>query len=242
MPPERHGPNAIVIDGTPMLLTITGGGVAVHLAAAAGPGREAGPGGGAAAAGPGREAVDDLHFGDRYDGEPLTGYDRAALTEPRWSPRTLCGREWAVMAGGDGGPVGRHGEVAYAPTCRRCLALIDRHFPPPTPDSRLALVARLAADTVVEQRGFAEIHGVPGDQEPELRRTVRALIRERTGHSVRTYSVNGIVFIECRAIHDQHADRTGREAAEAVDAFLNGEPLPRREKDWLISWTAWDVG
>jgi hypothetical protein len=72
------------------------------------------------------------------------------------TPTTLCGREWAIMVGGDGGAIGRYGEVAFAPSCRRCLAIIDRHFPKPPPDSRLILVAQMAAGTVVDQRGFAE--------------------------------------------------------------------------------------
>jgi hypothetical protein len=189
-------------------------------------------------------AGDNFYF--ESDGRPdvsaLAGYDRAALTEPRWSQTTLCGREWAVMVGGDGGDVSGHGEVAFAPTCRRCLTLIDRHFPKPTPDSRLTLVAQLAADVVVDRRGYAEIHGVPGDQQNQLRRAVRALIRQRTGYPVRTHSINGVIYIECPAIHDQRADQGMREAAEAISAALAGEPAPALERDWVISWAAWDVG
>jgi hypothetical protein len=99
-----------------MLLTTTGGGVAVHLTAAAktpDDGREAVPGDFVDADGGGLTDVPD-------------GYDRAALTEPRWAETTLCGREWAVIVGGDGGAIGRYGGVAYAPTCRCCLTLIDR--------------------------------------------------------------------------------------------------------------------
>jgi hypothetical protein len=113
-----HGPNIIEINGAAMLLTTTGGGTAIHLTAAATPDT-------------GREAVPDLYF-DSSDNDPVpAGYDPAALLEPRWSEKTLCGRDWAVMVGGDGGAIGRYGEVAFAPTCRRCLALIDRHFPKP---------------------------------------------------------------------------------------------------------------
>jgi hypothetical protein len=231
MPSDPHGPNVIEVNGAAMLLTTTSGGVAVHLTAAADK------------SGIGREAVLDFHVDTgRYDrADTLAGYDRAALTEPRWSQTTLCGREWAIMVGGDGGAIGRYGEVAFAPTCRRCLALIDRHFPKPTRDSRLTLVAQLAANVVVGQRGFAEIHDVPGDQQDELRKTVRALIRQRTSHPVQTHSINGVVYVECPAIHDQRADQGMREAAEAIDAVLKGEPLPRLERDWLISWSVWDI-
>lgn len=132
-------------------------------------------------------------------------------------------------------------KVAFAPTCRRCLALIDRHFPKPTRDSRLILVAQLAADVVVDQRGYVEIHDVPGDQHDELRKAVRTLIRQRTNHAVRTHVINEIVYVECPAIHDQWADKGMREAVEALDAAYKGEPPPRMERDWMISWAAWDV-
>jgi hypothetical protein len=228
MPSGQHGTNVIEVNGTAMLLTTTSGGVAVHLTAVA-----ADPAGG-------REAVSDFYFSEDH-GEAMAGYDRAALAEPLWSPTTLCGRHWAIMVGGEGSAIG-YSEVAFAPTCRRCLALIDRHFPRPTPDARLTLVAQLVADVVVDQRGYAEIHDVPGDQQDELRRTVRSLIRQRTGHSVRTFVANGVVVVVCQAIHDQHAGQIDREAAEAMDAFLRGEEPPRRERDWVISWSAWAVG
>jgi hypothetical protein len=133
------------------------------------------------------------------------------------------------MVGGDGGAVGRYGEVAFAPTCRRCLSLIDKLFPKPVPDDRLARVAQLAAD-VVDQHGFAEIHDVPGDQQDQLRKTVRRLLRKRTDYAVRTYLISGVFHVECQSTYDQHADRHGRAAAEAIGAVLAGEPVP--ERDW----------
>ena len=227
MKSDLYGPNTVEINETSMLLTTAGGGVAVHLPAA-----EKLEGG--------RGAVPDLYFGVGKNDRVPAAYDRAALIERRWSEKTLCGREWAVMVGGDGGAVGRYGEVAFAPTCRRCLSSIDKLFPKPVADDRLALVTQLAAD-VVDQHGFAEIHDVQGDQQDQLRKSVRASIRERTGHAVRTYSISGVVYVECQGIYDQHADRHGRAAAEAIGAVLAGEPAPERERDWVISWSAWGV-
>lgn len=229
MPSGRYGPNVVAINGMEMLLITTSGGVAVHLTAAT---HEPGTG---------REAVWDFYFDRDEPADTVTHYDREALTEPCWAQTTLCGRQWAVMVGGDGGAVGRHGEVAFAPTCRRCLTLIDRHFPKPSPEPRLALVAQVVADVVVDQRGFAEIHGVPGDQQEELRKTVRKLIRQRTGHQVRTHSFNGVLHIECQAIYDQRAKLYMREAADAMAAVLEGKSPPRVNRDWVVSWEAWDV-
>lgn len=225
----KHGLNVIEVNGTSMLLTLSGGGDAVHLTAPAGESET------------GCTAVPDYYFDHEDDTRTLTDYNHEALCEPQWREATLCGREWAVMAGGDGGPVGRFGEVAFAPTCRRCLASIDRHFPKPPADPRLAIVAKIAADTVVEQRGFAEIHGVPGDQQNELRAKVRSLIRERTGYSVRTFVSRAVVYVECQEIYDQRAEEGLREAAEALDAFYKGEPPPPRDRYWVISWDAWDI-
>jgi hypothetical protein len=226
MEPMAHGPNTIEINGAAMLLAAVSGGTAVHLTAATTPVA-------------GRGAVPDFYFdgNDRVPG----GYDLAALRERRWSAKTICGRVWAVMVGGDGGAVGRYGDVAYAPTCRRCLTLIDRHFPPPKPDDRLELVAQLAADVVVDRRGFAEIHHVPGDQQDALRKAIRTAIRKRVDHSVRTHSINGVIYVECQAMYDRHARQNDHGAAGAIDAVLKGEPPPHRERDWIISWETWGV-
>ena len=121
-----------------MLFVSAGGGSATHLASAV------------AGTNTGRGAVADFYFDldGRHDDAWAERYDQAALTEPRWAPKTLCGRDWATMVGGEAGSVGRYGRVALAPDCRRCLSLVDRHFPTPAPDPRLALVVDLTADAV----------------------------------------------------------------------------------------------
>jgi hypothetical protein len=166
MTPGSYGPNVIEINGAAMLLTTVGSGIAVHLTAAA-------PSGG-------REAVPDYYF-RTADDRVSPSYDHARLLDPRWSETTLCGRRWAVMVGGDGGAIGPFGETAFAPNCRRCLGLLDRHFPRPVPDDRIVLISQLTADVVLDRHGFAEIHGVPGDQQDQLRKAIRTLIRKRAG-------------------------------------------------------------
>jgi hypothetical protein len=94
----------------------------------------------------------------------LANYDQVLLAQPRWPPTTLCGREWSMMVGSDGGSVSEYRDTAYAPTCRRCLTTIDRNLPKPATDQRLHLVARLAADKVLET-GHTDIRDVPGDQQ-----------------------------------------------------------------------------
>ncbi|GAA4722183.1 hypothetical protein [Phytohabitans rumicis] len=82
---------------------------------------------------------------------------------------------------------------------------------------------------------------MPGDQQDQLRKTIRALIHQRTGHPVQTHSINGTVYVECPAIYERRAEQGMREAADAIGAVLKGEPPPLLDQDWAISWTAWDV-
>jgi len=63
----------------------------------------------------------------------------------------MCGRVWAVTTGGDGGPLDEFDETAFAPTCKRCLALMDEEFPEPRDHEQLPLVAQLTADIVLDR-------------------------------------------------------------------------------------------
>ncbi|MGA9278537.1 hypothetical protein [Ilumatobacter sp.] len=85
-------------------------------------------------------------------------------------------------------------ERPEAPTCHQCLAVIDKAFPTPVPDSRVGVLADLAA-TAVNDHGTAEIVGVPGDQMNALRRAVRAELRRRFGFSTRTFTQDGLLVV-----------------------------------------------
>lgn len=232
---ELFGTNTIDIGGTSMLLAVTSGS-AVHLAAPT------------QTPGLGRAAVLEHHL---WSADPdrerlLVNYDRRALAEPRWSATTLCGREWSMMIGGDGGTVSLFRETAFAPTCRRCMMVVDRQFPKPTADDRLALVARLAADKVLES-GHVEVHNVPADQLTLLRNGVKKLLRAATSHSVATHVLQaGQLTVVCDAIFDEQSNDQAAEAVESLAAFLSESGLqqsPREsiERDWVVDWQQWDV-
>lgn len=131
-----HGVNAIRIGDSAFLLTVTAGD-AVHLT------REAGPGETGQSAAPGRY----LSPGQGQSAPLRRGYDQAALARPRWAAATLCGREWLAMAGARWQDDDPGEEEVSAPSCRRCLALMDRLFPVPGADlgsiPDLAFAARL---------------------------------------------------------------------------------------------------
>ncbi len=172
---------------------------------------------------------------DRYAEDFERSYDRAAILEPAWAVTTMCGRPWILMEGvrdGEGAD-----EARYAPTCRRCLSLLDRLFPAPKLNDRFPLIVRVILDIVLEH-GTAEIIGVPGDQQAALRREVRAEVRKLTGYGMTTYAHETIVIFVCDPIYDLHADEHRRSGAEAMDAFLSGKPV-LRQSPTRLSWRTW---
>jgi hypothetical protein len=212
--------NMISAGNVTLLLTVTGGGSAIHLT------REA------QHEELGRDAVPGYYLDDSRE----LGYDPEDVSDPRWAEITFCGRPWVLMAGGY-----RDDEGAHAPSCRRCLALMDRLFPPPELDERFSLIAQLVTDTILEH-GYAEIRSVPGDQQAALRKQVRAEVRRRTGHGSRTYVHESMVVFVCEPIHDQHKDEMEELARKAVSDFLTGKPSSPVRRPWHLSWDTWANG
>jgi hypothetical protein len=233
---ERCGANAINANGKRLLLTETGGGAVVHLTEAAGPVET------------GRGAVPDHYFdpAGMRRAALSQNYDKSALLDPHWAKNTLCGRLWVSMASGEGGLLHQFDvHQAFAPTCKRCLALMDKLFPSPRPDDRLALVTQIVTDLVLKN-GYAEIQSVPGDQQAALRAAVRKAVRSHAGHGTRTNVHQSMVVFVCDVIYDQHAEKHDREIVEAMNAVVDrimtgGEIKPIRSPEWRTSWDAWAV-
>ncbi|MGD0702994.1 MAG: hypothetical protein ABSA02_24305 [Trebonia sp.] len=215
-----RGLNAIEAGGKQFLLTATSGD-AVHLTREADGEQN------------GQAAVPDHYLGDFEQ-----TYDLPAILELKWSETTLCGRQWILMEGERAGQ--EEGEARYAPSCRSCLALLDRLFPAPKLNDGFPLIVQIIGDTVLEH-GTAEIQGVPGDQQAALRREVRAEVKKRTGYRLKTYAHESMVFFVCDPIYDLHADEHMHRGAEAMDAFLSGKPVSRQSPTRL-SWRTWAAG
>jgi hypothetical protein len=208
--------NSLNVAGQPMLLTRTNSGVAIHLTTTD-------------ATGDARAAKPDWEDWPR---EAVTD----ELVEKSWSPKSLCGRTWAAMADGFDDHAGRRVDRPEAPTCRRCLAVIDKLFPTPTPDDRIPVLADLAA-AAVNEHGTAEIVGVPGDQMNLLQRAVRAELRQRFGFSTRTFTQDGLLVVsspETRHLIEQTAVR-------AMVDFDFGATTRVDDSGWRFHWTAWSV-
>jgi len=213
----RRGLNLIEVSGKQFLLTATAGD-ATHLTHEARSGES-------------RQAAVPEHYVEDFE----RTYDMAAILEPKWAETTLCGRQWILMEGERDGQ--EEGEARYAPSCRRCLALLDKLFPAPELHERFPLIVRIVADTVLEH-GTAEILGVPGDQQAALRKEVRAEVKKRTGYGLTTHAHESMVIFVCDPIYDLHADEHMRRGAEAVDAFFSGKPVPHQPPTRL-SWRTW---
>lgn len=225
------GVNTIDVNGITMLLTDGGSGSAVHLTRLSDPGTV------------GRGALESFYLDEQFLREAPTraNYNRDALLEPRWSNKTLCGRQWIMMIGGEGGSLSHWDpdETAFAPTCRRCMTSMDKLFPAPTPDPRLPLVGRMVADLIIEH-GFAEIYHVPGDQLESLRKLIRKLVRAETGHPIETHHFGDVLYLACDPIYKTHALEYQREAVEALSNYLHGDGIPREPKA-RVSWTTWST-
>jgi hypothetical protein len=222
--------NAIRIGGTEYLLTVTAGD-AVHLTRETGPGET------------GQSAVPEQYLAPGH-GQPTTllrGYDQAALARPRWEAATLCGREWLTMAGISLWDDELDGEDAAAPSCRRCLALMDKLFPAPELDDRFDLAAQAITGTVAEH-GYAEMRDVPGDQQAALRKQVRSAVKKRTGHPTQTLARGSLLVFVCEPVHQQHAAERERRIAQSFGSVLTGQPAQPLPTPWRLSWDTCEVG
>lgn len=213
--------NVIKVGDKEFLLTV-GGGEAIHLTRAASEDEES------------VAAVPDHYLEDLQ-----AAYDRQMLEDPRWLETTLCGRQWILMASGEDTA---DDEAVFAPTCRRCLAIMDKLFPQPELDRGFPLVVKVVTDTVIDY-GTAEILGVPGDHQAALRKQVRAAVRKRTGYMLQTYAHESMVIFVCQPIYDQHEMEHARFAEDAMDkaysSLLKGEPIEPMQSPTRLSWAAW---
>jgi hypothetical protein len=221
--------NAIRIGDTEYLLTVTAG-QAVHLTPETRPGQT------------GQSAVPGRYLSPAQS-QPasLRAYDQAALATPRWQAATLCGRDWLCMAGVSWrDDHDQDEEEASVPSCRRCLALMDKLFPEPELDDRFDLVVQVITGTVAEH-GYAEMWNVPGDQQAALRKQVRAAVKKRTGHGTQTLARGSMLVFVCDPIHQQHASERERALAQVMSSLATGQPAEPLPTPWRLSWDTWET-
>jgi hypothetical protein len=216
--------NTITIAAHTMLLTQTGG-IAVHLTQPADVSDDALP------AIPSHWQPSSLRPGT----EQMAGF--AELREPRWAPRTLCGIRWTRMAGSDS--IGGSTDEDTAPTCRRCLSILDRWFPAPVADDRIGLLAVMIGRAVHEY-GTAEVVGVPGDQIAALRRAARGELKQRFGYSAKTYVIDDHVVISSNDTTEALRAEVARQFRQAFSSD-DGDTAPIDDSGWRFHWRTWST-
>jgi hypothetical protein len=218
MAPHAAVLNTITTAGRTMLLTQTGG-IAIHLT-------------------PSANDSDDPQPAIPSRTQPNTPTDDTftELTDQRWAPRTLCGTRWNTMAGI--ASTGASNDDDQTPTCRRCLAILDRWFPEPVPDDRIGLLAELATGAV-HRYGTAEIVGVPGDQHAALCRVVREELRQRHGHRAKTFIIGDRVVISSNDTTEALRAETTRQFHQAFSS--NDDAAPIDDSAWRFHWRTWST-
>lgn len=219
--------NSIRVAGGEYLLVHGSGGTA-HLAAEQRDG--------------GRPAFDD----ERFEWARRRGFtdDAPALSEARWSPKALCGNQWACMSptGETAAFFGWAVEEVVAPECKKCLRKLDKLFPAADVKPAVHILADLAAEQVVAH-GSAVISGVPADQVEALRKFAKQAVRAR-GFSAQTYLRDDIVMVSSDAAYDaipvEVQGARDRDVAEVMGALLAGGQPPHLATPWRLYWSTWD--
>jgi hypothetical protein len=130
-------------------------------------------------------------------GAVAEAYDQAALKEPHWEERTLCGREWSNMAGGEAGPLHAYNRVALTATCKSCMRTFDGTFATPECHPFVAVLARHVA-VALARFGHAEVVDLPGEQVAHMRRAVQAELRRLGGTCTSMVQGGSLVFLSPR--------------------------------------------
>lgn len=220
--------NSISVVGRDLLLAEVGGGRETHLVSS-----EESPSA--------RAAVPEGRSDSLDLSEDQSGAD--ALRARRWSPSTLCGRDWFAMAPGEGAPLHLWEEESLAPTCRSCLRVMDGWFPRADTPSGVGLLAWVVADTV-EATASAYIHGVPAEHVESVRRAVRKQLRER-GFGSQTRVVNEVVFVSSDDAYDAiDPESKSRWTADVLDRAYRGEAPDIAKTDselGVVHWGTWVV-
>lgn len=225
------GVNALSVLDRELLIVETGGGGEIHLAAVSDGDDH-------------RAAINVLRSEPDDPPEVVPGYDQSALHHERWSPKTLCGRQWVEMAAGEGGVFRQFQEVELAPTCRSCLRVVDTWFPRSEDPGGMELLASIAADKT-EAYGSSRVMGVPAEHVESLRRSIRKALRGR-GFRSQTHHLNGVVYVisdDASAADPDGALQRDREAADLVARIIAGDAPPDRSglPPDAVVWSTWVV-
>ena len=208
--------NSISVLGRDLLLVDVGSGAETHLTEVA--------------EGPGRSAQ---HQGN--EPAPLAG---------RWNPSTLCGRTWNRMAAGADELVPLWRDPAFAPTCRRCLRILDSWFPTADTPSSVWLLAAVVAEEVT-RFSSTYVTSVPVEHVEATRAAIRKALRSQ-GFRSSTRVVDGVVHVWSDDAYDALDPAEIRtRVTSALQLITTGaDAVPQRDPDSTpgpVDWHTWVV-
>ena len=212
--------NTIAIHGRSYVLAWVGASAA-HLVAEAG------------ADGPARPIMS--HAG----AEPNPAYDLDELTNASWATRTLCGRGGWIMCPTDAGRAfvsmwNEREDAVLAPSCKRCLAILDKQFAEPAPAEGLGWNVIRAMEQLQEW-GCVHVIGVPADQAELLRKRLRAEARQR-GWKFQSTVGDGVVIAASEdALSAEQRAVVMAESMQRIRALNSGAHLG--EPSWRFAWS-----
>lgn len=208
--------NSISVLGRDLLLVDVGSGTETHLAEVA--------------EGPGRSAQ---HQGN--EPAPLAG---------RWSHSTLCGHTWNRMAAGADELLPLWRDPAFAPTCRRCLRILDAWFPTADTPSSVWLLAAVVAEEVT-RFSSTYVTSVPVEHVEATRAAIRKALRSQ-GFRSSTRVVDGVVHVWSDDAYDALDSAEIRtRVTSALQLITTGvDAVPQRDPDSTpgpVDWHTWVV-
>ena len=208
--------NSISVLGRDLLLVDVGGGAETHLA----------------------EVADG-------PGVPLdTRATRVPRFVGRWSDSTLCGRTWNRMAAGADELVPLWRDPAFAPTCRRCLRILDASFPTADTPSGVWLLAAVVAEEVTKFSS-TYVTGVPVEHVEATRAAIRKILRSG-GFRSSTRVVDGVLHVWSDDAYDALDPAEIRtRVTSALQLITTGvDAVSQRDPDSTpgpVDWHTWVV-
>ncbi len=138
----------------------------------------------------------ETHLVEVADGAGRTARHRGNEDAPLagcWNLSTLCGRTWNRMAASADELLPLWRDPAFAPTCRRCLRLLDSWFPTAEVPSGVWLLASVVAEEVI-RFSPTYVTGVPVQHVEATRAAIRKPLRSG-GFRSSTRVVEGVVHV-----------------------------------------------
>jgi hypothetical protein len=171
--------------------------------------------------------------------EPNPAYDPEEITNASWATRTLCGRgEW-IMCPTEAGRAfvsmwnGRE-DAVLAPSCKRCLAILDKQFAEPVPAEHLRWNVIRAMDQLQEW-GCVHVVGIPADQAELLRKRLRAEARQRGWKFQSTVGDGQLIAASEDALSAEQRAHVMAESMQRIHALNSGAHLG--EPSWRFPWS-----